>query len=59
MWIVAGTDGSAKKNDVWNSANGVTWTEVTSSTIFSARENLASLVFDSKMWVIGGFNGNS
>jgi hypothetical protein len=59
MWLVAGTDGSVKKNDVWNSTDGVTWTEVNSSTIFSARENLASLVFDNKMWVTGGFNGIS
>jgi len=59
MWLIAGTDGSAKKNDVWNSTDGVTWSEVSSSTIFSVRENLSSLVFDNKMWITGGFNGTS
>ena len=56
MWLIAGTDGSTNKNDVWNSTDGVTWTVVTSSASFSARENHASLVFDNKMWVTGGFD---
>jgi hypothetical protein len=46
MWVAGGQD-------------GITWTEVTTSAAFSARENHASLVFDGKMWVTGGFQENS
>jgi dihydrofolate reductase len=56
----------SRTNDVWSSTNGITWTAtatiststISTSTIstasFSARSNHQSVVFDNKVWVIGG-----
>ncbi len=41
-------------NDVWSSTNGATWTRATGNAGFSARNRHRSLVFNNKMWVIGG-----
>jgi dihydrofolate reductase len=58
MWVIGGTRGG---NEVWSSTNGATWIEETkdSSAKFSARHSHTSVVFDDKMWVIGGNNGSS
>jgi len=67
MWVIGGV-GTATGlyifNDVWSSPDGVTWTEVLAddatppATQFSQRQQLTSLVFDSKMWIIGGDDGS-
>jgi hypothetical protein len=45
----------SKLFDVWSSPDGVTWTEVHSDVKqWSARASHTSLVFDNKLWVIGG-----
>jgi leucine-zipper-like transcriptional regulator 1 len=59
MWIIGGrTYGKNRSqmslNDVWYSTNGVNWTEATASAEFSPREEAVSVIFDNKMWVIGG-----
>jgi dihydrofolate reductase len=58
MWVIGGYSGKFSKNDVWNSTNGITWTEATNSAKFSGRETHQSVVFNdndgAKMWVIGG-----
>ena len=41
------------KNDVWNSSDGETWTQVTAAAAFPARSEHVSLVFGGKMWVFG------
>ena len=46
-------DTHTRKNDVWYSSDGYNWTEATSSADWSARA-AASLVFDNKMWILGG-----
>src|SRR3989339_11285 len=61
MWVIGGTNGGTSsnyKNDVWYSVDGVTWTQAIASASFSPRRGHASLVFDNKMWVIGGFDSN-
>lgn len=60
MWIIGGADVTGKKNDVWYSSDGATW--VTAEPIegevrWSARSGHTSVVFDDKMWVIGGVDG--
>jgi len=37
--------------------SGASWTEKTASAAWSTRRGHASVVFDNKMWVIGGWNG--
>jgi len=61
MWLIAGTDNESldiSNNDVWSTSDGSSWTRVTSSAAFSARVYFDALVYDSKMWVIGGFDTN-
>ncbi|MDD2715965.1 MAG: hypothetical protein PHW04_08740 [Candidatus Wallbacteria bacterium] len=56
MWVIGGEDYQAnKKNEVWNSTDGADWTQVTANAAFSARSRHTCLVFDNKMWVIGGY----
>jgi hypothetical protein len=62
MWVIGGNDsvnglgwlGNGYKNDVWYSSDGISWSQATSSAAFSPRCNHTSLVFDNKMWVVGG-----
>lgn len=47
-------------NDVWNSTDGVNWTQVTSQAAWSPRGQIGgNIVFNNKMWIIGGgtYNG--
>ncbi len=53
MWLI-GVDST--QNDVWNSSNGVTWTQVNQVTPFPARSGESCLVYNSEMWVIAGYN---
>ncbi len=57
LWIIAGTEevGAAGKNDVFYSEDGKVWFEAdTEAYSFPARREHQSVVFDGKMWVIGG-----
>lgn len=57
LWVIGGSDKPVKggrKNDVWSSSDGHNWTEVTTAAPFSARMLHATVVFDNKLWVIGG-----
>lgn len=57
MWVIGGDDGASHLNDVWQSIDGETWTQITSEAPFHKRKNHATVVFDDKIWVIGGDNG--
>ena len=39
-------------------SDGLNWSEATSSAEFSGRSGFSSLVYQNKMWVIGGANRN-
>ena len=59
IWVIGGNDGieagyGNSFNDVWSSADGMNWTQVTSNAGFSARTSHSSVVLDQKIWVIGG-----
>ncbi|HTC20880.1 MAG TPA: hypothetical protein VK859_08530, partial [bacterium] len=41
-------------NDVWASPNGVNWTSMNSGAPFSGRDSFGTLVYNNKIWVIGG-----
>jgi hypothetical protein len=62
MWIIGGESqnlsGRICNNDVWYSSDGVIWIQATGSAAFSPRSEHTSVVFDNKMWVIGGCNAN-
>jgi len=55
MWVVGGDNNSGHyQNDVWSSADGVTWDLATASVPWSNRATHYTLVFDNKIWVMGG-----
>jgi len=62
MWVFGGNDGAdsqcsgSRCRDVWYSANGTTWTQATDTAAWSDRYDHASVVFNNKMWVLGGFD---
>ena len=64
MWIIGGGTvngrvGDAKTSEIWRSANGVDWSRVTTTgTIFSPRDGHCAVVFQNKIWVIGGWDGD-
>jgi len=62
MWVIAGGYsygvGGLARNDVFSSPDGVTWTQATANAAFSARSAHQSVVFNNKMWVIGGSNAS-
>jgi hypothetical protein len=54
MWVIGGNTDMSSKNDVWYSTDGETWIQATASAAFSPRYEHTSVVFDNRMWVIGG-----
>ena len=60
MWVLGGSesfyDHSDKmvKNDVWSSADGKKWELVTANAGWSKRGHCQAVVFDNKIWVMGG-----
>lgn len=55
IWVIGGREGdNTNKNDVWNSSDGVNWTEVVQGSPFSKVWGHATVYFDNKIWVIGG-----
>ena len=63
MWVMGGYEeigaSSIRQNDVWYSTDGITWTEATDDANWSTRISHSSVVFDNKMWVIGGYDGSN
>ena len=57
IWVIGGYDGVSHLNDVWQSTDGITWTQVTAEAPFHKRSGHTSVVFDDKIWVIGGYTG--
>ena len=61
VWVISGRVFDAEDNylgepnDVWNSDDGVNWTLVTSNANFPGRSRHSSVVFDNKIWILGGF----
>ena len=57
IWVLGGGSLEADItffNDVWWSSDGVNWTEATNAAGWLARERHAAVVFDNKIWVLGG-----
>ena len=50
---------ASRKNDVWSSSNGTSWTQATADANWSDRSSHTSVVFNDKMWVLGGYDGGS
>ncbi len=59
IWVIGGekgfVDNYAVLGDVWSSSDGVNWTQETASPAWGTRVLHSSVVFNNKMWVIGGY----
>ena len=63
MWVIGGFERDSSRrlgrlNDVWYSTDGVNWTQATDDADWTVRYAHTSLVYDNKMWVLGGNNIN-
>jgi hypothetical protein len=54
IWVIAGLTDYNLHNDVWYSRNGINWIQVTPSTTWPARCYHTSVVYNNKMWLMGG-----
>ncbi|HUO58280.1 MAG TPA: protease pro-enzyme activation domain-containing protein [bacterium] len=55
IYVIGGySSGGSVLSDVWNSSDGVTWNQVTSSPVFGHRTDFGLVVYNNKMWLIGG-----
>jgi len=49
------TTGDLDLNDVWYSSDGTNWTQAVSSAPWSSRRNHTAVVYDEKIWILGGY----
>jgi leucine-zipper-like transcriptional regulator 1 len=57
MWVIAGVTSSMgifSSSDSWYSEDGISWVSATQQASFQSRSFHTSVVFDNKIWVIGG-----
>lgn len=59
LWVIGGSApiGSSiyrSQSDIWSSFDGISWTRVRDSAGFTPRVNHAAVVFNNKMWIMGG-----
>lgn len=59
LWLIGGNGAKPGEHDVWlddvwSSADGVTWREETANASFGGRYDHGAAVFNDRMWVIGG-----
>ena len=58
MWVMGGAGLSGGEistySDVWNSTDGVNWDQVTDKAAWSARSAASAVVFDGRIWIMGG-----
>lgn len=55
LYVIGGYNSTnGRLNDVWSTADGVTWTQETAAAGFTARENISTLSYAGRIWVVGG-----
>jgi leucine-zipper-like transcriptional regulator 1 len=61
IWVLGGLNkgiSNGNLNDVWSSPDGVNWTQVTAAAAWEPRSRHSALVYDGKLWVLGGYGNN-
>lgn len=64
LWVIGGSLSSGRRdavptqslNDVWSSSDGITWQQVTQHAPWIGRECGTTLVYNNRLWIIGGPN---
>lgn len=58
LWVIGGFSGSGSGltnfDDIWKSEDGKEWVKVGEHTDFGYRQSHTAVVFEDKMWIIGG-----
>ncbi len=59
FWLVGGVGGKApdysqNKSDIWSSADGENWELITDKAVWGTKRAHASVVFQGKIWLLGG-----
>lgn len=58
IYVAGGLWESNYFNEVWKSSDGINWTQVSiTGDVFSPRANSEAVVYEDKLWLIGGKNG--
>lgn len=55
LYVLGGRNVSTLYDEVWKSADGVTWNQVNTGSAFTPRRAHTSAVYKDKMWIVGGF----
>ena len=65
LWLLGGVASSVRKNDVWKSTDGTTWTQVDANgsgeglnAPWSGRSSLRVVPHNNAMWLLGGYDGS-
>ncbi len=58
FWLIAGRVNNTDKNDIWSSSDGINWVLEKEHAEFSARSYHQSIVFNGKLWIMGGLYDN-
>ncbi len=57
LWVIAGEGPNCNtRSDVWSSADGYDWEQVTADAGFTSRDWHGAVVFQDRMWIIGGLH---
>ena len=60
LYVAGGfVTGGGNKNDVWRSANGRDWEELTANGGFDSGQHMRLATLAGSLWLVGGFNGNT
>lgn len=57
LWMVThhyNTNSSTNLSEIWNTADGTNWNLVTSNAAFGPRDRFSLIVFNNKLWLLGG-----
>jgi len=55
MWLIAGVNQTTHSSTVYNSSDGISWIEVTSSPGWNARCSNTGIVFNNRMFILGAY----
>jgi len=54
MWVIGGAAATQIFNDVWSSADGVSWVQATGSAPFTPRTQHQAFVLNNQLCIVGG-----
>ena len=55
LWVMGGWD-SSPRNDVWSSADGITWVETNAAAPWAPRYDQEALAFNNRIWLLAGWD---